>query len=180
MLAAEWWFWALTGFAAVAIFVTEPGWRRAAVRLRAWALRRRLLAPDPATSIDPAPAGPWSEPWLASAAIGLWVCASPWIWGYDDVDGAITVDVVTGATIAVVSLVAIVFPAVAALNALAGLWLVTAPWVAGFGTHDGPVGLSDVIAGLAAGALALRSMTTAERRVQAARPGPVGRIQRRR
>ena len=87
--------------------------------------------------------------------MGLWVCASPWIWGYDDVDGAIAADLVTGAAIAVVSLAGVVFPALLALNVLAGLWLTTAPWLVGFGTDSGPVGLSDTLAGIATCALAL-------------------------
>jgi hypothetical protein len=87
--------------------------------------------------------------------------------------------VVTGAAIAVVSLAAVVFPAVAALNVLAGLWLTTAPWLVGFGTDSGPVGLSDTLAGLATSALALLGMTAATRRMRSAEPGPIGRVPRR-
>ena len=123
--------------------------------------------------------GRWSEPWLPAFFLGLWVCASPWIWGYDDVDGAIAADVITGTAIAAVSLAGVVFPALLALNVLAGLWLTTAPWLVGFGTNSGPVGLSDTLAGIAVSALALVGMTAATRRLRSAEPGPVGRVPRR-
>ena len=32
------------------------------------------------------------SPGSRRSAVGVWVCASPWIWGYDDVDGAIAAD----------------------------------------------------------------------------------------
>ena len=102
--------------------------------------------------------------------MGLWVCASPWIWGYDDVDGAIAADVVTGAAIAVVSLAGVVFPALLALNVLAGLWLMTAPWLVGFGTDVGPGRPQRHVAGVATCALALRGMSAATRRLRAAEP----------
>jgi SPW repeat len=179
VLADRWWFWALAAIATVAFFATEPRWRRAAAGVRAGALRRRLVDGGAGTSVDPSAGGPWSEPWLAGVLVGVWVCAGPWIWGYDDVDGAVTADVVTGATIAVVSLAGVVFPALLALNLFAGLWLTTAPWLVGFGTEDGPVGLSDTIAGVVTCGLALRSLTLATRRLRAAQPGPIGRVQRR-
>ena len=153
MLAEQWWVWAAVGALTVAIVATEPRWRSGE--------------------------GRWSEPWLPAFFTGIWVCASPWIWGYDDVDGAIAADVVTGAAIAVVSLAGVVFPALLALNVLAGLWLATAPWLVGFGTDSGPVGLSDSLAGVATSALALRGMTAAARRVRLAEPGPIGRVPRR-
>jgi len=108
--------------------------------------------------------------------LGLIVCASPWIWGYDEVEGAIAADVVTGCAIAAVALASRAFPALAALNVLAGLWLVTAPWLVGYGTHDGPVGLSDTIAGILVCALSLRKLAAADRRTDAPGPGPVGRV----
>jgi hypothetical protein len=118
--------------------------------------------------------------WTALAClVGLWVCASPWIWDYEDVDGAVATDVVTGAAIAVVSLVGAAFPPLLAVNVLAGLWLTTAPWLVGFGTESGPVGLSDTLAGIATCALALRGMSAATRRLRAAEPGPIGKIPRR-
>jgi hypothetical protein len=153
MAAEQWWFWAAVGAFAVAIAATEPRWRRGE--------------------------GRWSEPWLPAFFVGVWVCASPWIWGYDDVDGAIAADVVTGAAIAVVSLAGVVFPALLALNVLAGLWLVTAPWLVGFGTDSGPVGLSDSLAGVATSALALRGMSAATKRLRSADPGPIGKVPRR-
>ena len=179
VLAETVWFWILVAIVAVASVAGEPRWRRFGAGFRARALRRRLVDPGPGAGIDPAAGGPWSEVWLLGVLAGVWVCLSPWIWGYDDVDGAIATDVVTGAAIATVSLAAVVFPALLALNVLAGLWLTTAPWLVGYGSEDGPVGLSDTAAGIATCVLALRGLTQASRRLRAATPGPVGRIPRR-
>jgi hypothetical protein len=106
------------------------------------------------------------------------VVASPWIWGYADVDGAIACDTVTGGIVALLSTASVLFPALLALNLLAGLWLVTAPWLVGFGTEGGAVGVSDVCAGLAICALALRGLTEAGRRLNAAQSSPIGRVRR--
>jgi hypothetical protein len=179
MIAEHWWFWILAGGAATVIVLAEPRWRGAAVALRAAALRRRLVEEGAGMTVDSSAGGRWSEPWLPALLVGLWVCASPWIWGYEDVDGAIETDVVTGAVIATVSLAGVPFPALLSLNLLAGLWLTTAPWLVGFGTEGGAVGLSDAIAGVVTCGLALRGMTAATRRLRAAQPGPVGRIPRR-
>jgi SPW repeat len=179
MLAEQWWFWAAMGALAVAIVATEPRWRSAGAALRAAAVERRLVAGPPGLTIEPGGEGRLSEPWLPAFLIGVWVCASPWIWGYDDVEGAIAADVVTGAAIALVSLAGVIFPAFLALNVLAGLWLTTAPWLVGFGTDSGPVGLSDTLAGLATIVLALRAMAAATRRLRSAHPGPIGRVPRR-
>jgi len=179
MAAEQWWFWAAVGALAVAIVATEPRWRATAAAVRAAAVGRRLVAEGAGRTIERSSEGRWSEPWLPAFFMGIWVCASPWIWGYDDVDGAIAADVVTGVAIAVVSLAGVVFPALLALNVLAGLWLATAPWLVGFGTASGPVGLSDSLAGIATCALALRGMTAATRRVRSAEPGPIGRVPRR-
>jgi hypothetical protein len=100
------------------------------------------------------------------------------VWGYADVDGATACDAITGSAVAILSAASVLFPALLALNLLAGLWLVTAPWLVGFGTEGGPVGLSDVFAGLAICALALRGLTEAGRRVNTGRGGPVGRVRR--
>jgi hypothetical protein len=176
MAAEQWWFWAAAGGLAVAIVVTEPRWRSAAASARAAAVGGGLVAEGAGLAIDRSGDGRWSEPWLPAFVVGLWVCASPWIWGYDDVDGAIAADLVTGAAIAVVALAGVAFPALLALNVLAGLWLTTAPWLVGFGTDSCPVGLSDTVAGVATSALALRGMSAATRRLRSAEPGPVGRV----
>ena len=179
MLAEHWWFWAASGAFAAAILAMEPRWRTAVAAVRGAALGRRLVAERAGLTVDRGGEGRWSEPSLPAFLVGVWVCASPWIWGYDDVDGAIAADVVTGAAIAVVSLAGVVFPALLALNVLAGLWLMTAPWLVGFGTDSGAVGLSDTLAGIATSALALAGMTAATRRLRAAEPGSIGRVPRR-
>ena len=117
---------------------------------------------------------------LVVLLLGLWVCASPWVWGYDSVEGAIAADVVTGCAIAAVALASRAIPALGALNVLAGLWLVTAPWLVGYGTHNGAVGLSDTVAGILVIALSLRRLAIAARRADAPAPGPVGRVRERR
>ncbi|MGH2980366.1 MAG: SPW repeat protein [Solirubrobacterales bacterium] len=179
MLAERWWFWAAVAVTAVAIALTEPRWRSAAVTLRSGALRRRLVEEGAGMTVASAAGGRWSEPWLPAFLVGLWVCGSPWIWGYHDVDGAIGTDVVTGAVIAVVSLAGVLLPPVLSMNLFAGLWLTTAPWLVGFGTHAGPVGVSDTVAGVVTCGLALHGLSAATRRLRAAQPGPIGRMPRR-
>jgi hypothetical protein len=57
--------------------------------------------------------------------------------------------------------------------------LVVAPWLVGYGDHDGPVGLSDVAAGVVIFAVAVASLSAAQR---ALRPSPgagaIGRLRR--
>ncbi len=143
------------GALAAAILATEPRWRAAVGgRTRRWPWGGDWSRTGAGLTVDRGGEGRWSEPWLPAFLVGVWVCASPWIWGYDDVDGAIAADVITGAAIAAVSLAGVIFPALLALNVLAGLWLMTAPWLVGFGTDSGPVGLSDTLAGVATCALA--------------------------
>src|SRR5688500_2302691 len=158
-LYEEWWFWAAVAAAAAAVVAAEPAYRRMTARARESALRRRLLEPGPATRLSTEPGPRWSEASLPLLVIAAWVVASPWIWGYADVEGAIACDTVTGGLVALFSAASVVFPALLALNLLAGLWLVTAPWLVGFGTEGGPVGLSDVIAGVVICALALHGLT---------------------
>jgi hypothetical protein len=179
MLAERWWFWAAVAVAAMATLLTEPRWRRAAAALRDRALRRRLVEEAAGMTVDSGPGDPWSETWLPAVLVGVWVCGNPWIWGYDDHDGAIATDVVTGAVIAAVSLAGVLFPALLSLNLFAGLWLTTAPWLVGFGTERGAVGLSDTVAGVLTCGLALRGMNAATRRLRAAQPGAIGRVPRR-
>jgi hypothetical protein len=178
MLADEGWFWAAVAVATVSIVVTEPRWRGAAAAVRTGALRRRVVEEGAGVMVETTQGGRWSEPSVPACLLGLWICGSPWIWGYDDVDGAVATDVVTGAAIAVVALAGVLFPALLSLNVLAGLWLTTAPWLVGFGTDSGPVGLSDAVAGILTCGLALQGMTIATRRLRAAQPGPIGRIPR--
>ena len=175
------WFWALTAATVAALVLSEPWWRRMAAAVRAGALRRGIVAEGAGQMVDTAPGGPWSEPGIPGFLLGLWVCASPWVWGYEDADGAVATDLVTGGAIAVIFLTGIVFPAVLALNLLAGLWLVIAPWLVGYGSGGGggSVGLSDTFAGVATCGLALRGLSVASRRPRAGPPGPVGRIPRR-
>ena len=169
-LYEEWWFWALVAAAVTGAAVVEPAYRRWAARARKAALQRRL--------VEPGPGARWSEVSLPSLLVAAWVIVSPWIWGYADVDGAVACDSVTGGIVALVSAASVLFPALLALNLLAGLWLVTAPWLVGFGTDGGAVGLSDVFAGLAICVLALRGLTEAGRRLNAAQSGPIGRVRR--
>jgi hypothetical protein len=177
-LYEEWWFWALVVAAIAGAVALEPAYRRAVAQARESALRRRLLAPGPGARVSTEPGPRWSEASLPSVLVGAWIVASPWIWGYADVDGAVTCDVVTGGMIMLVSAAGVLFPALLALNLLAGLWLVTAPWLVGFGTEGGPVGLSDVLAGIAVCVLALRGLSEAGRRLRGAQPGAIGRVRR--
>jgi hypothetical protein len=177
-LYEEWWFWVLAGAAIAGVVVVEPAHRRWAARARESALQRRLVEPGPGARVSTGPGPRWSEVSLPLLVVAAWVVASPWIWGYADVDGAIACDTVTGGIVALLSTASVLFPALLALNLLAGLWLVTAPWLVGFGTEGGAVGVSDVCAGLAICALALRGLTEAGRRLNAAQSSPIGRVRR--
>jgi hypothetical protein len=102
--------------------------------------------------------------------------ASPWIGGYDDADGALAVDLATGALVVLVTLAGILFPALWTLNLLLGLWLVIAPWLVGYGDADGPVGLSDSLTGLLLCAIALAGISSAQRALRPGQSGAIGRI----
>jgi SPW repeat len=173
--AGHWWFWVLAAAALVAAGAFSGRYRMLAARLRGAAQKRGLIKLPAGRSLDQKPRGFWSElSWLAVAA-GIWVVLGPWIWGYDDVGGAVATDALTGGAVIVLAIGGIVYPALWSLNLLAGLWLVTAPWLVGYGDANGPVGLSDSIAGVLVSVLAIASLSVAER---ALRPGGrvVGRI----
>jgi hypothetical protein len=180
-LAENWWFWALAAAALVGLAASSPAYRALVLRARRSALRRGLIALPPGRTLPQTPRGFWSDPsWLAFPA-GVWVALSPWIWAYDDIDGAIPADVATGAAVIAIALAGILFPALWALNALAGMWLVTAPWLVGYGDANGPVGLSDSALGLLISATAIASLVAAERQLGAGGgPGAIGRIRPRR
>lgn len=174
-LAGHWWFWTLAAAALVAAAALSGRYRSLAARVRSAALRRGLIQLPAGRSLDQAPRGFWADlSWLAIPA-GVWVVLGPWTWGYEDVGGAVATDALTGGAVIALALGGTVFPALWSLNLLAGLWLVTAPWLVGYGDANGPVGLSDSITGVLVSALAIASLSVAER---ALRPGgrAVGRI----
>jgi SPW repeat-containing protein len=176
-LAAEWWFWLLVGAVAAGTVALARGHAAFVDRMRRLAVRRGLISLPPGRVLaGPAP-GALSDPsWLAYP-LGAWVVASPWIWGYENIDGAMPCDVVTGSAVVALALLAILFPALWALQLMAGLWLVTAPWLVGYGGEDGPVGLSDTIAGVLLCGIAIASLATAERRLRSG-PTGIGRLRR--
>src|SRR5688500_1660985 len=100
-LYEEWWLWALLGAAIGAAVALEPAYRRWAARARESALRRRLLAPGAGVRVSTAPGARGSEVSLPSLLVAAWVVASPWVWGYADVDGATACDVITGSAVAI-------------------------------------------------------------------------------
>jgi hypothetical protein len=176
VLADKWWFWLLTG-AVVGVSALAAGRIRALnAALRRLAVERRVVIADPGRRLDTQVGGFWSDLSWVSILLGAWVVASPWIWGYDDVDGAVSNDAVTGGAVVVLTLVGIVFPSLNALTVPAGLWLVLAPWLVGYGSEGGPVGLSDVVAGIAIAALGLAAVAAGSRRSAPGAPMPVGRI----
>ena len=159
---------------------------RAAVARRSCGRARRLAAGG--GGLRRAAAGPGARPplrrasgptsWLA-LPIAAWVGASPWIWGYDDVDGAIATDVVTGARRSLLALAGDRLPGAAGRsNVLAGLWLVDRPGSSATATTAGRSGLSDTHRRRAADARsrAARALTAAERRAAARRPAGIGRL----
>jgi hypothetical protein len=176
MLADKWWFWVLAGGVMGAAALGSGRYRRLAARARRLAFERRLVEAGPAHRVDPRPGGFWSDLTWVSLLLGAWVMASPWIWGYDDVDGAVTTDVVTGAVVVALTIAGIAIPPLNALTVLAGLWLVLAPWLVGYGSEGGPVGLSDALAGVVIAALGVASLAAAAKRIAPGATMPVGRI----
>jgi hypothetical protein len=179
MLAENWWFWALTGAVVGAAAIGSARYRSSIVRTRGKVLDRGLVEPGVGRRIDTRTGGFWSELSWLSLLIGAWVVASPWIWGYHDVDGAVAADVVTGGIVIALTLAGIAFGPLNSLTVVAGLWLVLAPWMVGYGdAGDGPVGLSDTIAGVVISALGLAALTQASKRIVPGEEMPIGRVRR--
>jgi hypothetical protein len=146
--------------------------------VRAAAVRRGIVALPTGHALDTRSGGLGSDlSWLALMA-GGWVVASPWIWGYQNADGAIATDVMTGSIVIVLTLAAIVFPALWALHLFAGTWLVIAPWLVGYGNANGPVGLSDTLVGIVICAIAIASLAASQRALRPGQAGAIGRIRR--
>jgi hypothetical protein len=176
-LAGNWWFWALAAALLATALALGRRYQAFIARARRLALRKGLIALPPGQVLDRPPRAPWSDPsWLAFP-FALWVIASPWIWDYDGVRGAIATDVATGTAVIALALAGIVFPALWALNLLAGLWLATAPWLVGYGDAHGPVGLSDAVVGMLICAVAIGALASAQRQIRTGSgSGAVGRI----
>jgi hypothetical protein len=178
VLADDWWFWALVAVVVGVAALASRRYRAAASAVRRRALDRRLIVAGAGRRVDTRPGGFRSDLSWLSILLGAWVAASPWIWRYDEVSGAVATDVVTGGAVVALTLASIAFPSLGALSVLAGLWLVTAPWLVGYGDHDGPVGLSDVLAGAAIAGLAIAGLAAAAKRVVPGEPMPAGRVER--
>jgi hypothetical protein len=176
-LAGNWWFWVLVAASLAAATALSSRYRSLTAAARRGALRRKLVELPRGHALKQPSGGFWEDlSWLALAA-GAWVILGPWTWGYDGVSGAIATDAVSGAAVIVIVLGAIVFPALWALELLAGLWLVIAPWLVGYGDANGPVGLSDVAAGVLICAIAIGSLSAAERALRPRGGGTaIGRI----
>jgi SPW repeat len=178
VLADHWWFWALIGLVLGVAVLGSGRYRLIAAAARRRALERGLVEPGPGRRVEHRPGGFWSDLSWLSLLLGAWVAASPWVWGYDDVHGAITADVTTGALVIVLTLAGIVLPPLNALTVLAGLWLVLAPWIVGYGDHGGPVGISDAVAGVMIAALGVAALASASRRIAPGAQMPIGRVRR--
>jgi hypothetical protein len=178
VLAHDWWFWLLTGGVVAASALAAGRLRKINAAVRRVAIQRRLVEAGSGQRVDTSAGGFWSDLSWVSVLLGAWVVASPWIWGYDDVDGAVATDAVTGGAVVLLTVAGIVYPSLNALTLLAGTWLVVAPWIVGYGSEDGPVGLSDVIAGIAIAALGVAALAAASRRIIPGAPMPVGRVRR--
>jgi SPW repeat-containing protein len=179
MLADDWWFWVITALVVAGSVLGSRRYRALAAAARRLALERGLVEPGPGRHVVAEEGGFWSDLSWLSLPLGVWVAIGPWVWGYDDVRGAVTTDVVTGAAVVLATLVGIALPSITALNVLAGLWLVAAPWLVGYGDEGGPVGLSDTSAGIAIASLAIAGLAAATRRVAPGETGPIGRVRRR-
>lgn len=177
-LAGNWWFWALVATVLAIAGGLSGRYRSFAAAARRGALRRGLVELPAGHGLRRPSGGFWGDlSWLALPA-GAWVILGPWTWGYEEVSGAVETDTVTGACVIVIALGAIAFPALWTLNLFAGLWLVVAPWLVGYGDANGPVGLSDAATGVLICALAIVSLSSAERALRPTSGGgkAIGRI----
>jgi hypothetical protein len=176
-LADEWWYWVAVAVALIGAAALSGRYRTWAARLRASAVRRRLIELPPGQSMRSRPGGFRSDvSWIALAA-GVWVALAPWTWGYEDADGAIATDAVTSVIVIALTVAAIIFPALWALVLIAGAWLVIAPWVVGYGDTHGAVGLSDTAAGMVICAVAVISLATSQRALRPGDARAIGRIE---
>jgi hypothetical protein len=178
VLADHWWLWALTGLVVIGAALGSGGYRRIAASARSRALARGLVEPGQGLRVETAAGGFWSDLSWVSLLLGAWVVASPWIWGYDDVHGAVATDVVTGSMVIVLTLAGVMLPPLNALTIPAGLWLVLSPWVIGYGNEGGPVGISDAVAGMLIAALGIAALASASRRIARGASMPAGRLRR--
>jgi hypothetical protein len=176
MFSDDLWFWVLVALVVCGSVAGSARYRRLVAAVRARSVERGLVDPGPGRRLEAEAGGFWSDLSWVSILLGLWVALSPWIWGYDDIAGAVATDLVTGFAVVAVALIGVVFPSVLALNVLAGLWLITAPWLVGYGGEGGPVGLSDALAGLIIASVAIADLTSASRRVAPGESGPIGRV----
>lgn len=176
MLSDDWGFWALIALTVAAAALGSSRYRAFVACIRRAALRGNLVDPGPGRRLVVEPGGFASDLSWLSLLLGAWVLVSPWIWGYDDVEGAVATDVITGAAVIALTFVGLVLPSVSALNVVAGLWLVVAPWLVGYGSKGGPVGLSDTVSGVAIAALAIAGLAAAANRIAPGTAGPIGRV----
>src|SRR2546426_12625783 len=132
MLSDDWWFWALTALTVAGAALGSRRYRELTAAARRLSLQRGLVEPGQGRRLSLEAGGFWSDLSWLSLLLGIWVGAGPWIWGYDDVEGAVTTDAVTGAAVVVLTIAGIVLPSLSAVNVLAGLWLVAAPWLGGY------------------------------------------------
>jgi hypothetical protein len=84
VLADDWWFWVLVAGVAVGSVAASGRYRSLVARIRGRALARRLVEAGPGRRIDLRPGGFGSDLSWLSLLLGVWVVASPWIWGYAD------------------------------------------------------------------------------------------------
>jgi hypothetical protein len=178
VLAERSWFWVVVALLVGVATLGSGRYRVLAASARSRALARRLVEPGSGRRIDTRLGGFWSDLSWLSILLGAWVAASPWIWGYDDVHGAIATDLVTGSAVIALTVAGIVFPPLNALTILAGVWLVPAPWLVGYGDEGGPVGLSDTLTGVMIATLGLAALAAATKRIVPGAEMPIGRVRR--
>jgi hypothetical protein len=176
MLSDDWWFWALAALVLAGGALGSRRYRLIVAAARWRSVEHGLVEAGAGRRLSTEAGGFWSDLTWLSILLGVWIVLGPWTWGYDDVGGSVTTDVVTGGAIVVVTIAGTVLPSFLALNVVAGLWLVTAPWLVGYGGEGGPVGLSDTVAGIAVAVIAISDLAAAARRVAPGEAGPIGRV----
>lgn len=96
--------------------------------------------------------------------LGLWLIASPWVFSFSSLQGALWNSIIVGVVVVVLAWVRITNPTryvwASWVNLLLGLWILVSPWIFSFSTNTGAL-WDSVITGIVIGALALWSAVAA-------------------
>ncbi|MGV8804560.1 MAG: SPW repeat protein [Polaromonas sp.] len=101
----------------------------------------------------------WQD--AVNALLGVWMLASPWVLGFQDMAAAMNSAIAVGVLLIATALGAILVPRAWEewTEGVLGLWMVASPWVLGF-SMDKQIMLSAVVSGVLVVALAAWTLLT--------------------